>query len=297
MMVLRKDEAMKFGLRYCNSGPYLDAGLAMELVQAGEEAGFESAWTVDHVVVPAGYESLYPYAEGGRMAGGRDETPWPDPLIWMSFAAAATKKIKLATGILIVPQRNPIVTAKQIATLDRMSGGRVLLGIGVGWMKEEFEVIGADFPRRGPNTDEFIAAMQALWSQSPASFEGEVVKFNDVYCEPQPANDRVPIIVGGHSKAAAKRAGRLGDGFFPARDAPAELIALAKQTATENGRDPSALEITASLPEDLGQIPALAAAGVDRLLVPVSPIAGLQTVIESPEDALTWRERIAEYAD
>jgi alkanesulfonate monooxygenase SsuD/methylene tetrahydromethanopterin reductase-like flavin-dependent oxidoreductase (luciferase family) len=178
-----------------------------------------------------------------------------------------------------------------------MSGGRILLGIGVGWMQEEFDVIGADFPRRGANTDEFIAAMRALWSQSPASFEGEVVKFKDTYCQPQPANQSVPIIVGGHSKPAARRAGRLGDGFFPARDAPADLIALAKQSAEEHGRDPADLEITTSLPSDFDQIPALAAAGVDRLLVPVSPMAGLTTVIQSPEDALSWRDRIADYAD
>lgn len=288
---------MKFGLRYCNTGPYLDGILTTELMQAGEEAGFESAWTVDHVVVPAGHKSIYPYAADGKLAKGQDESAWPDPLIWMSYAAAVTSKMKLATGILIVPQRNPVITAKQIATLDCMSKGRVLLGIGVGWMKEEFDVLHADFPNRGPNTDEYVAAMRALWSQSPTSFEGEALSFKDVYCQPQPPGGSVPIIVGGHSKAAARRAGRLGDGFFPARDAPEELIALAKRTAEEHGRDPAEIEITTSLPEDLDRIPELAAAGVDRLLVPVTSLAGLPTVIDGPEDALAWRSRIEEYAD
>ena len=118
---------MKFGLRYCNTGRFVDPARAVELVQAGEEAGFESAWTVDHVVVPAGYESAYPYSPDGKMADGNDQIRLPDPLIWMAYVAQATSRIKLATGILIVPQRNPVVTANQIATLDYMSGGRILL--------------------------------------------------------------------------------------------------------------------------------------------------------------------------
>nr|MBC8242068.1 LLM class flavin-dependent oxidoreductase [Alphaproteobacteria bacterium] len=130
---------MKFGLRYCNTGRYIDPALAVELVQAGEAAGFESAWTVEHTVVPEGYQSAYPYSDDGKMAGGHDDIPLPDPLIWMAYIAAATKTINLATGILILPQHNPVITAKQVATLDHMSGGRVLLGIGVGWMREEFD--------------------------------------------------------------------------------------------------------------------------------------------------------------
>ena len=129
---------MKFGVRYCNTARYTKPENAVELVQAAEAAGFESAWTVDHVVVPEGYESKYPYTDDGKMAGGKNDIPLPDPLIWMSYVAARTEKINFGTGILIVPQRNPVVAAKQIATLDFMTGGRVLLGIGVGWMEEEF---------------------------------------------------------------------------------------------------------------------------------------------------------------
>jgi probable F420-dependent oxidoreductase len=288
---------MKFGLRYCNTGRYVDPANAVELVQAGEAAGFESAWTVDHVVVPDGYQSSYPYSDDGKMAGGRNDLPIPDPLIWMAYVAAATTRIKLATGILIVPQRNPVVTAKQVATLDVLSGGRVLLGIGVGWLGEEFAAIGVPFDDRGRRTDEYIAAMRELWSSDAPTFEGEFVKFTAAHCRPQPLNGAIPIIVGGHSKAAARRAGRLGDGFFPARNAPAPLIELARQTAIESGRDPDAIEITASLPDDFDQIPELAKAGVHRLLVPVIPMFGLKGAIKNVGDVANWADIIEKYAD
>ena len=288
---------MKFGLRYCNTGRYVDPALAIELLQAGEAAGFESAWTVEHTVVPAGYQSAYPYAASGKMAGGVEDLALPDPLIWLSYVAAATRRIRLATGILILPQHNPVITAKQVATLDHLSGGRVMLGVGVGWLREEFDAIGVPFDDRGRRTDEYIAAMRTLWSADRPSFHGDFVNFDAAYCRPKPVAGAVPVIIGGHSRAAARRAGRLGDGFFPARGAPADLIALARRTAADHDRDPDALEITTSLPDDLDMIPEYAAAGVRRVLVPVSPIAGLDTAIASPEDALGWRDTLQRYAE
>ena len=287
---------MKFGLRYVNTGRYVDAAKAVELAQAGEAAGFESLWTVEHTVVPAGYSSKYPYDESGKMAGGRDDIPLPDPLIWMAYIAAVTTRIKLATGILILPQHSPVVAAKQIATLDHMSGGRILLGIGVGWMREEFEAIGVPFEDRGRRTDEYVAAMRELWSADKPTFSGKYVSFKDTYCRPQPVNKAVPIIVGGHAEVAAKRAGRLGDGYFPPRGAAKDLIDLARRTAKEHGRDPAKLEITAGLPASLDEIPELARIGVNRLLVPVSPMAGLATVIRGPEDCAKWKDTLAKYA-
>ena len=189
---------MKFGLRYCNTDKYAaDTALATELVQAGEEAGFESAWTVEHTVIPSGYESVYPYSESGKIAGGAEDLILPDPLIWMAHMAGATTSIKFGTAILILPQHSPVVCAAQVATLDYMSGGRVLLGIGVGWRKEEFDAIGAPFERRGPRTDEYVAAMRELWANDCATFQGEFVQFTDTYCLPRPVNGSVPIIVGG----------------------------------------------------------------------------------------------------
>lgn len=288
---------MKFGLRYCNTGKYTDIAKAVELVQAGEAAGFESAWTVEHTVIPEGYESAYPYSDTGKMPGIGAQTDLPDPLIWMSFVAAVTSKIKLATGILILSQHSPVVCAKQVASLDAMSGGRVLLGIGVGWLKEEFEIIGANFEERGPRCDDYMQAMRALWQMERPSYNGRFVKFDGAYCRPKPTNGTVPLIVGGHSKAAARRAGRLGDGFFPARGNPQELFQLARDTAKEHGRNPDEIEFTASLPDDLEDIPALARMGVQRLLVPVTGAAGLARRIRGPEDLVQWRDVIEKYAD
>ena len=289
---------MKFGLRYCNTDKYAaNTALAVELVQAGEEAGFESAWTVEHTVIPSGYESVYPYSESGKIAGGAEDLILPDPLIWMAHMAGATKSIKFGTAILILPQHSPVVCAAQVATLDYMSGGRALLGIGVGWLKEEFDAIGAPFERRGIRTDEYVAAMRALWANDCASFEGEFVQFKDTYCLPRPIKGSVPIIVGGDTDYAARRAGRLGDGYFPARDTPQERIDLARRTAEQCGRDPDALEITMPMPEDPDDIPNMKARGVDRLVVPVTAMAGMPTLIDSPEDALRFGEIIAKYAD
>jgi probable F420-dependent oxidoreductase len=288
---------MKFGLRYCNTGPYADPGLTIELAQAGEEAGFDSVWAIEHTVVPGGYQSVYPYASTGRMPGREDEFVLPDPLIWMAYVAAATHRIKVGTAVLILPQHNPVHVAKQVATLDHLSGGRVLLGIGVGWLKEEFDALGVPFEKRGARTDEYIGAMRELWSSDSPTFKGEYVNFEAAHCLPRPVNGTVPIIVGGDSKPAARRAGRLGDGYFPARGTQTELIALARETAAQHGRDPGALEITTSLPDDLNDIEALGKQGISRLSVPVSAAAGPTAKIQSPEDALQWKGLIEQYAD
>ena len=287
---------MKFGLRYCNTGRFIDPGHAVEMIVAAEEAGFDSAWTVEHTVIPELHASQYPYSNDGRMAGDRYDLPLPDPLIWMAYVAAHTTRIKLGTGILILPQHNPVVVAKQIATLDLMSGGHILLGIGVGWMREEFDVIGASFDDRAARTDEYVAVMRTLWSQQKASFSGDFFHFENVYCLPQPPEGDVPVIVGGHSRAAARRAGRIGDGFFPARELPEDLISLARETAESNDRDPDELEITVSYPASDDGLGALAALDVDRVLVPVSRQTGMGATIRSPEEALSWKSRLEDYA-
>jgi probable F420-dependent oxidoreductase len=283
---------MKFGLRYCNTARYADPNEAVALAQAAEAAGFESLWTVEHTIVPAGYASAYPYDPSGKMAGGRNDIALPDPLIWMAFVAAATTKIKLATGILILPQHNPVLAAKQIATLDHLSRGRILIGVGVGWLREEFDALGVPFAERAMRMDEYIVAMRELWAADKPTFKGRFVAFDGAYCRPQPLNKSVPIIVGGHSRPAARRAGRLGDGFFPARSAPAELIAIAREAAQAAGRDPAKLEITASLPDDLAELDALDRMGVTRVLVPATSGAGLPSRIRGPEDLANWRQVI-----
>jgi probable F420-dependent oxidoreductase len=265
---------MKFGLAFANIGPFVDPDGAVRFAQAAEAAGFESLWTVEHVVVPAGYESPYPYSPTGRMPGPED-SPIPDPLIWLAYVAAATSTIHLGTGILIVPQRNPVVLAKELATLDLLSRGRLELGVGVGWLEEEFDAIGVPFAGRGRRTDDYIAAMRALWTEEKASHHGEFTDFTDCISSPRPGR-AVPVHVGGHTDIAARRAGRLGDGFFPGSGTHEEidrLFKLARNTATEHGRDPGAIEMTtggngAIGPNALDEVKALADLGTDRVVVP-----------------------------
>jgi probable F420-dependent oxidoreductase len=265
---------MRFGIAFANIGHFGKPDGAVALATAAEAAGFESLWTVEHVVVPHGYASTYPYARDGRMPGG-EEFPIPDPLVWLTWVAAHTTTLRLGTGILVLPQRNPVVLAKEVATLDVMSGGRMLLGVGVGWLEEEFAVIGASFPDRGPRTDEYIEAMRALWSQDMATFSGETVTFSEAILRPRPVYSRVPVIVGGHTPAAARRAGRLGDGFFPAKgDLPALLTEL-RAAAERAGRDPADVEITwtgasvlAGGEQAVDEVGRLAEMGVARLVIP-----------------------------
>src|SRR5690606_5640285 len=220
---LRRAAPVKFGIAFANTGPFAHPDGAAALADAAEQAGFESVWAVEHVVVPRDYASTYPYARDGKMPGGSD-FDLPDPLVWLTWVAARTTTLRVATGILILPQRNPIVLAKEVATLDVLSGGRVQLGVGIGWLREEFEVLGASFPDRARRTEEHVEVLRALWREEAASFQGETVSFTDTICRPRPVGGTVPIHVGGHAAAAARRAGRIGDGFFPAKgDLPALL--------------------------------------------------------------------------
>jgi probable F420-dependent oxidoreductase len=267
---------MKFGIMFANTGHGSSPEGATAVATAAEAGGFEAIWTVEHVVVPSGYESQYPYDPSGKMAGGAEEFDLPDPLIWLTWVAAQTTRIKLATGILIVPQRNPVITAKELATLDHLSGGRMMLGVGAGWLAEEFDALNASFGDRGKRLDEYVAIMRALWSGTKTSFHGEFFDFTDCISLPRPTNGTIPVIVGGHSPAAAKRAGRIGDGFFPGSASATEigeLITLVRQTAEEHGRDPDAIEMIAGAgappgPKLDARVEELAAIGVTHAIVP-----------------------------
>ncbi len=270
---------MKFGIMFANTGHGSSPSGAKAVAEAAEAGGFESIWTVEHVVVPSGYESKYPYDPSGKMAGGAEEFDLPDPLIWLTWVAAHTTTVKLATGILIVPQRNPVITAKEVATLDQLSGGRVMLGVGAGWLAEEFAALNESFDDRGKRLDEYVAVMRALWEGGKTNFDGEYFNFQECISRPRPANGTVPIIVGGHTKAAARRAGRLGDGFFPGSagiDEVAELITIVRQTAEDNGRDPDAIELIAGAFAPPGpaldeRIERLTEIGVTHGIVPTFP--------------------------
>jgi probable F420-dependent oxidoreductase len=270
-------ERTQFGIAFANTGPFAAPDQAVLLAKAAEAAGFESIWTVDHVVVPAGYESRYPYNPSGRIPSGED-TPFPDPLIWLAYVAQATTTLRLGTAILIVPQRNPLVLAKELATLDHLSGGRMILGAGVGWLREEFGALGVPFEGRGRRAEEAIGAMRALWSQERASYESGTTSFHDCFLRPQPPGGSIPIHIGGHSEAAARRAGRIGDGFFPfgvGRDEVPALLDIMRRSAEESGRDPTSLELTFDSyatggDEAVADVQALQALGADRVIIPAA---------------------------
>lgn len=257
---------MKIGITCGGIGPYASGAFVQTSAHEAERAGFAHYWMPDHVVQFAEYpESTYPYAEGSgqKLPEQGDDAPLQfgddtyanvdpsnpliDPVIGMAWAAAATSTIEVGTNILVLPQRNPVVLAKELATLDSFARGRALLGVGVGWAKEEFDASGADFARRGKYTDEAIAAMRALWNQPVSTFSGEFIAFKDTYSYPKPARaGAIPILIGGESKPAMRRVARLGDGWLPYNlpvDQAAGVIAQLKAMTRDAGRDPAKLRI------------------------------------------------------
>jgi probable F420-dependent oxidoreductase len=260
---------MKFGLMFVNAGPFSNPDLLAHLAVTAENCGFESLWTVEHVVIPKGYQSPYPYSKDGKIPGGED-VAIPDPLLPLGFVAALTKKIRLATGVMILPQRHPLYVAKELATLDLLSGGRTILGIGSGWLKEEFDALGLDFHERGARTDEAIQALRACWCDSPSNFKGKHFNFGPLMSFPKPAQTNgVPVHIGGHSPAAARRAGRHGDGFFPALSDPPklkELFAVMREAADKSGRDANQIELSCIGRSNADAIKPLADVGIARVI-------------------------------
>jgi probable F420-dependent oxidoreductase len=270
---------MKFGLAFASSIG-TDPDSALEIARVGASAGFESIWGGEHVVRPAKITSLYPYSGDGQMPG-EPETPIPDPLIWLAYVAAAAPSVQLGTCILILPQRNPLVLAKELATLDHLSGGRVELGIGVGWMKEEFEALGVPWERRGARTDEYLGALRALWAGPDAEFHGEFVDFEPATCSPRPAHGSIPIMVGGDSAAAIRRAARFGDSFFPGTDDPEVLARLIENLGTAAAaaeRAPDSIGVSAifgrQMADPVAGAEQMAKIGVTRAMVPAFFFAG-----------------------
>ncbi len=249
--------------------PVEDGAFARDFARLVEDLGFESIWPVEHVVEPVGYRSAYPYDPSGRMPV--EGLALPDPLAWLAFVAGATSRIRLAPGMLILPQRNAVVLAKELATLDRLSGGRLILGVGLGWLREEADAIGTSFDDRAERAEEAIAAMRVLWRDDVASFSGKSTRFTRVRSSPKPLQPGgVPIVIGGHTKAAARRAGRIGDGFFPlgvTLDRLAELRAELADSARASARQPDPIEITCLGPADPDAARGYAAEGVSRMVV------------------------------
>jgi probable F420-dependent oxidoreductase len=250
--------------------------------QTAESVGVESLYVVEHVAVAAGYGDAYPYSRDGRMPLPED-CPLPDPLETVAFLAARTTALRFGTGVLVGPHHHPLALAKRLVTLDALSGGRVDVGVGVGWMREEVEATGASFTTRGRRTTELLAALRTALDDDPASFEGEFFSFSGMRVHPRPTR-YIRLDVGGHAEAAAVRAGMVGDGLHPLGVDDETLAArwdLARRTAGQHGRDPDGLELTITLP----------LAGVDRAAVDRARRAGVSRIVCST--ALVDRAELA----
>ncbi len=228
------------------TGAVSDPEWLVAFVRHAEAVGFESVYTAEHLVVPADYTTPYPYAPSRRMLLPVDAAI-PDPLELLAFCAAHTDRLRLGTGIVVLPLHNPVQLAKRAATVDVLSGGRLILGVGVGWLREEADAVGVPFDQRGARTDEAIAALRVLWAEDEPSFSGRFWQFERACSYPKPLARKVPIHIGGHSRAAARRAGRLGDGFHPLGlddDGLRDRLAALRRAADAAGRDADVIELT-----------------------------------------------------
>jgi probable F420-dependent oxidoreductase len=276
---------MRLGLHALGIGAGARRGVIDAVAVAAESTGFATLWCGEHVVLVDRPLSRYPYAADGRIAVPAT-ADWNDPMITLSFAAAATSTIELATGVVLLPEHNPVVIAKQAATLDVLCGGRLVLGIGIGWSREEFEALGVPFRRRSARTAEYVAALRTLWRDDVASFDGEFVRFAEIRVNPKPSRRRlVPIVLGGTSDAALARVAAWGDGWygFNLDGVPeaAERLRFLKGRCAELGRDATELRCAVSLREARGEdVDALSKLGVDELVVVAEPPADPQSADE-----------------
>ncbi|MCP3984047.1 MAG: LLM class F420-dependent oxidoreductase [bacterium] len=267
---------MKIGLIPVNIGA--SNGQAMVgMAQLAESLGFESVWTFEHAIVPVDYESKYPYSPNGKM-GADPDTSFVDPLIALAAVASQTKTIRLGTGVNILPQANPLYVAKQAASLDFVSNGRFELGVGIGWLREEFRAAGTPFERRGARFDDYIQAMRKIWSGDVVEHKSEFLDWTGFKSKPTPVQDPFPVVIGGTKGKAFERTARYGNGWFAPTGSPDQLAPLMKEldkACTDAGRDRSEIEVTAMWfpnPEDLSDVERYAEMGVGRLVTPLPAI-------------------------
>lgn len=262
---------MRFSVFAAVASPFAGPDTIAALARAADEAGIDTIWVPEHVVLFESYESSYPYSPDGKVPAPPD-AGMLEPLTTLAFMAGVTSRVRLGTAICLLPQRNPVYTAKEVANVDYLSGGRVDFGVGVGWLEEEFDVCNVPFARRGARTDEYIEVLRTLWTTDPSEHHGEFYELPACAMHPKPVQaGGVPIHIGGESEAAMKRAARIGDGWHTFNRLPDEVPALLTrldELCAEHGRRRSDLHVAVS-PYfngiDAGMVEQFGEAGVDEV--------------------------------
>ena len=229
---------MEFGCHLPMFGPIATRHNVLTFARRMEALGYDSLWASDHIVLPYTIHSRYPYSETGKFPLPANAN-FLEPFVTLSLVAGVTERVKLGTTILVLPHRHPVLAAKMAANLDHLSNGRVILGVGVGWMEEEITILGAPFAKRGAWSDEAIRVMRTCWSQEKAAFKGQFFSFDEVGCFPQPVRKNIPILIGGHTPRALRRVAELGDGWhaaFPAPDKLEEGLRVLREECKKAGR-------------------------------------------------------------
>ncbi|MGE5595648.1 MAG: LLM class F420-dependent oxidoreductase [Hyphomicrobiales bacterium] len=236
---------MQVGLHVPQVGPFARPDIIEPMARAADESGFDGLWVFDHVVLQKEQQSRYPYSADGHM-GFRPTHDFLEALTLLTYLAGITQRTLLGTSVLVVPMRNPVYLAKVLATMDRLSNGRVVLGAGVGWWEQEYEVLGVPFARRGKRMDECLELMQALWRDEWVEYHGEFYDCVDWTCNPKPANGHIETWLGGESRQQLGRVGKYADGWLAtAKSLPTleQDFAVAQEAARRAGRDPASLKI------------------------------------------------------
>ena len=239
---------MKFGIVPINLDVFAEPDMLVPFVQRAEALGYESVWTAEHVIIPKQYSSVYPYNPSGKVPF-RPDAAIIDPLIALTYIAASTKRLRLGTGVNILPQMSPLYLAKWASSIDYLSQGRLMLGVGVGWLKEEFEAIGVSFAHRGKRADEYLQALKQVWTGEEVNYHGEFLNWQGFMMRPRPAQPGgIPLVIGGVTPAAIRRLVRYGDGWYvigkDLDDYRAHMRAFHAECQRQ-GRNPSEIEITA----------------------------------------------------
>ncbi len=266
---------MKIGFFAIGAGLSAEPDIIKLIATTAEACGYHSLWAPEHIVLLEQYSSSYPYTQNGRMPFETLKVDILDPFLALTFAAAVTSKIRLGTGICLVPERQPLTTAKEVATLDKLSGGRFDFGVGIGWLKEEFEALQVPWAKRAERTRDYLAAMKKLWSEEESQHQGEFVRFGAVRSFPKPVQRPYPpIIFGGESEPALRRVGEVGDGWWGVNvtpDSAKSHIATIKRFAEAAGRDASKLSfaVTTSIGQKVSadEVKRFADIGVHQVIV------------------------------